>query len=196
MIAKTLNIVKVDHQLYGDPLSNEIEPQVNGTFNNLDIPLRFEFNGSWEIQHSCSRCTGSVSFGMEYIKEKNAYPVRLYEEMKYLCSKYYKESFLIHLSKVFTGVEVIRLGDQSYLVSQNTFEIDYPVSSSIEPVYYCCTKCQADYLALVSMAGPILPDKDIPSGKKGLISVDEIVFIEIEGGRRWSDAIQDNLSSN
>ncbi|NJO89062.1 MAG: hypothetical protein HC831_08970 [Chloroflexia bacterium] len=179
---KLLNKISiVNLNMYGIPILKGIQDkQENGTKDNLTIPFEFKYNGSWKIDYRCSSCNSKVEFGDvfdgNHVKREN------YTPLKYLCSKYYSNKFLEIFPKIFSDTEIVVVNDNYYVISNSVFEKDFPVTSSIEPLFFQCNKCLSEYLCRFRQGFPIEPDPSNPKGTLGVIFIDEIINIKVKEG--------------
>lgn len=88
MIRRVNTVSEVCLVLYGNPISKLITPQQeNGRYENLQIPLNYEYNGSFEITHACSQCQKNISYKLENKEWINC------NITDYINSKDYKTNF-------------------------------------------------------------------------------------------------------
>lgn len=191
MILKKNNIEDVILELFGERLDSSIlEKQNNGVYE-IKIPCEFKYNGSWKINHPCLECGCQCSFGLYYDSSKSPYSEVSYEQTDYLCSKYYNDSFLEEILKLFANINLVKNENGSYLVFREEFEQDFPVTSSIQPISYSCKKCNSQYLSLFRNGYPYSADKGHPFGIIGTIFIDEIIHINLNENKLFSDHIKD-----
>lgn len=189
MIELLNKIYEVNLNLYGTPILKGIQDkQENGNRNNISIPFEFEYNGSWEIDYKCSICGENVEFGDEFdgthVKRKN------YTLLKYLCSKYYSNQFLVIFPKLLSNTDIIVINDNYYVVSNGLFETDYPITSSIKPIFFQCKKCNTEYLCRFRQGFPMEPEPSNPAGRLGKIFIDEIINIKAEENSSFLNLIE------
>lgn len=189
MIKKTAEIKEISYSLYGEPLVKDIQEQPErGTFYKKKIPFQFKYNSSWKVGHTCHKCQNQILFGEE--SDSNGHVHRNgFDILKYVCSKYYDKKFLKVFPKVFTATELKQVNEKFYVISDGIFENDYPVTSSITPLFYTCPNCQAEYLVRFRQGFPYAPDAGMPAGMPGTVFIDEIVQIKDETGKRFSDFV-------
>ena len=179
MIGKFEYINKIDVKLYGAPLDDEIvSSQKNRIIQERSIPFSFKYNGSWLVKHSCLNCKEECTFGLDYDIKKSEFPRKSFKTTKYVCSKYFSTDFLHSINKVFNTVELIELNNNLYLVNNDGFNPDFPVSSSIKLVFYECDRCKSKYLCILKNEPPYSPDKGCPEGTLGEIHISEIIQVE------------------
>lgn len=189
MIIKNNKVIKVSLELFGESLDATIvEKQVNG-ISEHSVPFKFKYNGNWEIKHECENCSEKCDFGLYFDSSKSPYSNLTYEQSEYLCSKYYDKSLLEAISTIFDNTTLITHELDSFVVFDNTFELDFPVTSSIQPIFYSCKKCGTEYLGLIRNGYPYAADKGCPEGIIGTIFIDEILSIKIEGDKKFIELL-------
>lgn len=178
MIELKNRIETVDLHLYGSPIVANIADQVaTGLITNLVIPLQFDYNCSWKVQHICYDCGAVVFFGLEY--DGNSRWNKSYCTLKYLCSKYYVENFLIQFTRLFDDI-IVTAFEGSLFVHSGLFDANFPVTSSLQPLYYKCLHCQAEYIGRFRQGFPEEPDKANWRGRLGIIVIDGLIGVKVE----------------
>lgn len=178
MITVINNLVNARFKLYGEAIDeNIVEKQVNGVFRN-SLPFQFKFNGSWLIEHECSKCKSLCSFGLHFDRAISPYPNLSYQQTQYLCSKYYDSAFLHTISNLFVKTEIISNEKGDFVILENFYDEDFPISSSIQPVFYSCKNSSCQFLCILRVGFPYPPDNGCHEGLIGTVFIDEIVQIE------------------
>jgi hypothetical protein len=190
MIIKKSEIINVSLELFGESLDSSIlEKQTNGNFEHT-IPFRFKYNGSWHVNHKCENCDEICEFGLNFDSSKSPYSSLSFEKTEYLCSKFYDYIFLEMISNIFHSTSIIVNEVGSFLVFENLFESDFPVSSSIQPIFYSCKKCNVEYLGLMRNQFPYSPDKGCTEGIIGSVFIDELVRIEVANNQKFIELLR------
>jgi hypothetical protein len=191
MIIKKNKVIKVSLELFGESLDATIvEKQANG-ISEHNIPFKFKYNGNWEVKYNCENCNGQCNFGLNFDSSKSPYSNLTYEQSEYLCTKYYDKSLLEVISELFEKTSLITHELNSYVVFDNIFELDFPVTSSIQPIFYSCKKCNSEYIGLIRNGYPYTPDKGYPEGIIGTIFIDEILSVKIERGKKFIELLSE-----
>ena len=181
VINKVEQIHQVRYILYGEPLSKL-----------SSIPFTFLYNCSWKIEHECCSCMQPISFGLHYNSSESQWPKVSYQQLKYLCSKYYKDDFLKLFPLLFSSTELREWKGKLFVISDNIFDSDFPVTSSIEPIVYNCPACKADYVARIRIGPPLEPERDMPQGRVGKIFIDEIVQVKVDEDKHLLELAEEN----
>jgi hypothetical protein len=189
MINKVKQIHQFRYALYGEPFSTLIVGEYESGEHLASTPFSFLFNCSWKVEHKCCNCAQAVSFGLGSQSANS--DVRTHQ-FGYLCSKYYLEDFLKVFPQLFSSTELKEWEGKLFVISDNIFEPDYPITSSIEPMLYNCPVCNADFLARIRIGYPLLPEKNMPGGMLGKIFIDEIVYVKVDGDKHFIDLIEEN----
>lgn len=182
MVIKVNSIDEIDYSLYGEHIIKNISEVTLGNFNKNNIPLKFQYNSNWSVKHTCSCCKKVISFG-----EGNSSVHVKYFKTKYLCSKYYTEDFLKFFPDLFKDSSLKYFEDEIYVICNGVFQENYPVTSSLLVMYYECLECNSTYLCRINQVYPIEPERNNPYGSPGIIVIDEIIQIEVVGGKTFSD---------
>jgi hypothetical protein len=189
MINKVEKIHQVRYVLYGEPFSTLIVGKYDFGEHSASTPFSFLYNTNWKVEHKCCCCAQTVSFGLD--EEPPIYDVRSHQ-LEYLCSKYFREDFLKIFPHVFSSTELKEWKGNLLVISDNLFDPDFPITSSIEPILYNCSVCNADYLARIKIGYPLLPEKNMPEGRVGKIVIGEIVYVKENGSKHFIDLVKEN----
>ena len=190
MLSRKNKIDRINYELYGEPLDKAIvKKQVNGQYASK-LPHQFNYNGSWKVEHNCPDCDHKTSFGLHFNASKSPFPKTDFRQTQYLCSKYYDQSFLTDISKLFANTSLISHENGDYVIQHNSFDSDFPVTSSIQPIFYNCQHCSSDFLGLLRMNAPYSPDRECPEGIIGEVAIDEIIQLEIDSGEQLADLLE------
>ena len=181
MIELKDKISSVSLNLFGNSILNGIQAkQENGILDDVRIPFEFKYNGSWKIAYNCSSCGEKVELGAVFsdgkVKRDN------YILIKYLCSKYYRNQFLEIFPELFSNVDILVIEKNYYVIISGLFDKDFPITSSIEPVYCKCRSCKSEYLCRFRQGFPVEPEPSTPEGRLGTIFIDEIINIKVKEG--------------
>lgn len=178
MINRKNKISKVSVELSGEVLDKTItEKQINGVYE-FSLPFKFKYNGSWKIKHECENCGDYCDFGLYFNSSISHYSSLTFNQTQFLCSKYFDLSFLKKISELFDTTNLKSIDSGSYIITNDNFDADYPVTSSIQPIFYRCNKCLTEFLCLMRNGYPYSADKECIEGLIGTIFIDEIIQIE------------------
>ncbi|MFC0182628.1 hypothetical protein SAMN04515674_101595 [Pseudarcicella hirudinis] len=191
MIEKITKVKEAGYSVYGDPLLKDLKEQPESGNFKAELPFQFKYNSSWQVGHTCEKCSKQVLFGEEADSDGRLLP-KSFDTLKYLCSKYYKKDFLKDFVKIFEATELKKFEEKYYVISDSIFEEDYPVTSSITPLFYSCPNCKAEYLVRFRQGYPYAPDAGKPEGMPGTIFIDEIVFVKTKGNKKIMELIREN----
>lgn len=191
MIKKSSPIEVVFIKLYGEALDQYIvEKQINGDYEGR-IPLQFQYNGSWLIEHRCEKCNGYCSFGLHFDRSNSPYSNMSFLQTEYLCSQYYEKSFLIFISELFFQTRIIENEKGSFIILKDNYDSDFPITSSIQLIIYQCPKCHSEYLCLARNFFPISPERGCLEGLIGTFFIDEIIQIETDMSKKFIDLLEE-----
>lgn len=190
MIKVINNISEVSFKLFGEALDeNILEKQINGEYKAI-LPFRFNYNGSWLIENKCPQCNAKCNFGLLYDKSKSPYSDLTFKHTAYLCYKYYDRELLDFVAKLFQNTKLISNANGDFVIFDNFYDDNFPITSSIQPGYYECKECHSEFLFLSRMNFPYSPDQGCPAGLIGQIFIDEIIQINIDGSERFNDLLE------
>lgn len=192
MIIKKAIINQVSVFLYGEPLSKNIKLDFTNDIPFANIPLSFNYNSSWNVEHICTNCKQNVSFGLHYDSTKSKNAQLSYKKIEYLCSKYFTNIFLEEFPLLFEATSIKEFQGDFFVISNDIFRQEYPVTSSIEPIYYTCLNCDTEYLCRFRQGFPIDPDPQYPLGMLGKVFIDEIIQIKIHDNKKIIDVVLEN----
>ena len=113
-----------------------------------------------------------------------------FQQTEYLCSKYYDISFLNFVSNLFVKTKIISNEKGDFIIFENFYEEDFPITSSIQPIFYPCKECNSEFLCLLRIGFPYPPDKGCNQGLIGTIFIDEIIQIKIDDGERFINLLE------
>lgn len=186
MIEKS-RITKVDYCLKGEPFIADIKDlQENGVHKDKSLPLNFNYNRHWIVSHSCNKCGSKID-----IQE---FPIRNFEPINKLYTKYYSKEILEAISKLFPTTKVFKSGNSDHLFLTNLDFEGNIVSDLFIPqkmfAYYSCSECQTEYLCLYRQGHPIEPDRGTPEGRLGIMYIDEIVEFETQSDGNFLDLLR------
>lgn len=193
MITKKVTVNHIRVLLYGEPLSEKIKISFTNNTYFGSIPLSFNYNCSWKVEHSCTHCQQNVSFGLHYDSTKSNHPQLSYNKIAYLCSKYFTNSFLEEFPLLFNSTSVKEFQGDFFVISNDIFREEYPVTSSIEPIYYACLNCDTEYLCRFRQGFLIEPDPQYTSGMLGKIFIDEIIQVVTNDNKKVADLVKAHL---
>lgn len=186
-IKKKSNIGSVFVNLFGNTLAREMNSIGSVVNEKYEIPFEIEFNSSWRVSHSCGNCHHEVSFGENYDAGTKEYKL-----IKGLNSTNYTLDFLNNLILLFNGLELGKVNGEFYLNRQDfQYEFDIQRMTSVAPILYNCPNCKTEYLAIIRVGMPQLPERNMPSGIVGKICIDEIIQIEVEGSKRFIEVAEE-----
>ncbi|HAS42200.1 MAG TPA: hypothetical protein DCS93_17115 [Microscillaceae bacterium] len=178
MIEKVSNITSVNYELFGPLLLNNIsEKQPQDLFQGA-VPLQFNYNSNWAVMHSCASCKRWTGFGWVTGHSKPTYPISYHTQMGYVCTKYYAHTLLDIMLQLLDHTRKETQGTLESIVFRDFYNKDFPITSSIEPIYYECSHCTTEYLGLFRNGHPMSPEKDLINGRIGTIFLDQIVQIK------------------
>jgi len=102
LISKTSVVTVTNIILFGEPLSDRLTApsvqQENGLHENCQLPYQIEFNGYWELSHSCSCCGTQISFGC--FDKKG---ITGFRKIKGLSSKFTDTAYLKEITNLFSS---------------------------------------------------------------------------------------------
>jgi hypothetical protein len=140
---------------------------------NVNIPLKFKYNSSWEFYHNCLKCNLKVSFGENFDLKKNNL-----ELINNLNSVNYKLEFLEKISYCFKDIELIEIQNVYYL-NRKDFNYTHEIQrkSSISFRFYKCEKCESEYIGIIRIGYPLFPEKNLIGGDLGGVEISQINMI-------------------
>ena len=185
MLNKTGNILNVTYTLYGERLSEEIAEKGELEKHDISIPFSFLYNSNWKVEHECAKCKHTVSFGL-HVDSGKKFNTN-YLQLDNICSVYYDNNFLKEFPALFSSTQLKEFEGEYFVIEDGIFDPFFPISTSIEPILYNCPECKTQYMARMKKASPLLPDRNMPFGKPGKIIIDEIIQVEVEGGKSIID---------
>jgi hypothetical protein len=192
MIKKSSPIDVVFIKLYGEALDQHIvEKHLNADYEGR-IPLQFQYNGSWLIEHRCQKCNGNCCFGFHFDSSKSPYSNMSFFQMDYLCTKYYKKTFLTYISELFFQTRIIENEKGAFAILKDNYDSDFPITSSIQPIIYQCPKCHSEFLCQLRNCFPNSPEKGCIEGLIGIIFIDEIIQIDIDGNKKFIELLEEH----
>lgn len=164
----------VDISMYGEQLIENLEVVDSTSHRHAEIPTSFKFNSSWKIEHSCLSCGNSVSIDQNFEKSESNFSV-----LKNVDSFSYARIFLNEISDLFDSIELVNLDEVVYLNRTDfNYDFDFQRKSSIDITHYNCDSCKTDYLGLIRIGFPSLPERGEETGRVGQVEVADLVVIE------------------
>lgn len=185
MIKKINHIETVDVELSEINEHLHLIHQNNGLYLNNKLPCKFEITASFKMNHYCSNC-GEKVFGRH-----NGY---FAYALGYISTKFYKKDFVSEFINFFRNTTSLCIDNDIYIYDD---WIDYnpimPSAGSIEPIYYQCEFCKAEYICNRLFVSPCYADPPAKLTEEfGFISYKEIIQIELENQKTFGEWESDN----
>lgn len=188
MIKKIAEINSITYTLLGESIIKTIvKKQKNGSYSNQILPIEFEYNGSWYASFNCKKCSKNIKFG------ENKY--QNFTSTGSIFTRTFDEKFLHLMEELFPKTKVYQTTKSQYkfLTNKAFLKIDADVLSIpiLTFIYFSCPYCNAEYLCRFRQGYPYEPDPARPEGLIGEIFIDEIIQIEVEEGKRFTDLMEE-----
>ncbi len=144
----------------------------------LALPFQFNFNSGWKFTHSCCNCKSDV-----YISENFETKNKNFKIIPNIDSSNYDISLVKRIALLFKSLDAINV-DGIFYLNRNDFDytFDFQRQSSVHLTCYYCFDCRTEYLGVIRIGYPLIPEKNIPLGKLGQIHVIEVVSLETKDG--------------
>lgn len=164
--------------LYGEQLIESLTIHHSIDNEYAEIPTSFEFNSNWKVEHSCLSCGIPVVIGQNFDLGKSNF-----SRVKNINTFGYTREFLQEIAALFDTVELVTI-DKVFYLNRTDFEyhFDFQRTSSTDVTHYTCDSCHADYLALILVGSPEMPEKGMVQGRVGRVEFVDSVMIETSNG--------------
>jgi hypothetical protein len=136
----------------------------------LDIPLYFSFNHSWDLCHKCANCVNEVSICEDFEKQ-----TRTFKFITGIDSSKYDIKVINDIIQIFNELELVEIDGVKYINRKDfNYEFEFQRKSSTSLIEYSCNACSSIYLGIMRCSYPLQPEKNLIEGKLGKVEIDEI----------------------
>lgn len=140
----------------------------------LALPGEFDFNHSWNLKFNCPFCSEPIE-----IKEDFDNRIKNYRWLKSLSTKRLSLHLLESLSHFYIDTYLYEALGVTYLNrSSFNYTSDFQRVSSVNLFWSKCSCCDRLIIGDVKIGYPILPERNLPSGKIGRVQIGKLVGID------------------